>query len=85
MTDTMLQEMRQMTNKEADERPERYKALNVREADFLEAAAEAKRLSIKKADFLAVLLRGWNRLSEQQQLECIPNEAREPVGTAPAA
>jgi hypothetical protein len=46
----------------------------VRRDTFDDAVSEAQRVGVKKSDFLAMLLRGWRKLSKRQQLESIPAE-----------
>jgi hypothetical protein len=57
-----------------EQKPPNFKSYSVRVADLGVATSEAERLGIKKSDFLGVLLRGWRKLNNRQQLSCIPAE-----------
>ena len=55
-----------------------FRSYSVRPDDFVAAMDEAKRVNVRKADFLGVLLRGWSKLTARQRLECIPEATSTP-------
>lgn len=51
--------------------PTAYTSYMVRRTQFDALSAEANRYGIRKMDFLAVLMRGWEKLSDKQRHEAI--------------